>query len=190
MYLSQLENKRLTLRSNERGVCKGVGISLKSRTLKYLLCNSLSVGDGASDFCIPVQAAEYFGEEIRLSRLRPVFPKGCAKLLLGRPLFTEDGVFLGNLEDAEFSGHALVRLISDRGENYPSSMLVASSDALLLRKRPAFPLGQRIPAPFLDKKTGKRDGYVTKAFLAKAIERGNLVRLTLSLPPFELFDGE
>ena len=38
MLLSSLIGKRLFSNTTQRGVCTGIGISLKTHTVKYLLC--------------------------------------------------------------------------------------------------------------------------------------------------------
>lgn len=187
MYLSELENKTLLLRAAPRGVCRGVGISLKNFCVKYLLCAS-STSPTNIDFCLPLQAVESIDENIYLSRLRPAFPKNCARLFLGLPIFSQEGVYLGKLSDVQFDGFTAAKLFSDRKENYPIHSLIACSDALILRKNAPFPIGQAVPAPILSQINSKKDGLVTKPLLRAAIEKGALLSLTLSLPPFSL-DG-
>ena len=40
MQLSQLIDKNICAGKNTRGICVGVGLSLKSKAVKYLLCSS------------------------------------------------------------------------------------------------------------------------------------------------------
>lgn len=186
MYLSEFENKTLILRSAPRGVCRGVGVSLKTFSVKYLLCASLSNPTKDADFCLPLEAVESIDECISLSRLRPVFPKSCARLFLGLPVFSQDGVYLGKLTNVQFEGFIATKLFTDQNDFYPISSVIACSDAVILRKNVPFPLGQSVPAPVLSKINGKKDGLVTKPLLRAAIQKGALVALTLSLPPFSL----
>ena len=60
------------------------------------------------------------------------------------------------------------------------------SDAVILRKEQAYPLGQRIPAPILPLITEKYEPVVTRAVLRNATAKRTLVKLTLSLPPFSI----
>ena len=184
MYLSELENKPLYLLNNPRGICRGVGISLKNFSVKYLLCASPSNQTKNADFCIPLQAVENIDERITLSRLRPVFPKTCARIFCGMPIFSQDGVFLGKLTDVKLSGFIATKLFTDKNECYPINAILACSDAIILRKEAPFPLGQSVPAPILSQINGKSDGVVTKPVLRAAMQKGALVKLTLALPPF------
>ena len=186
MYLSELENKPLMLRFSPRGICRGVGISPKTFSVKYLLCASLSNATKNADFCLPLQAVESIDESILLSRLRPAFPKNCIRLFLGLPVFSQDGVYLGKIEDVKLDGFIATKLFTDQKETYPISSVIACSDAVILRKSAPFPLGQSVPAPILSLINGKKDGLVTKPLLRAAIQKGALVSLTLSLPPFSL----
>lgn len=184
MYLSKLENKTLFLRSKPCGVCRGVGISLKNFSVKYLLCASLSAPTQAADFCLPLQAVQSVGENVFLRYLRPVLPKNCARLFLGLPVFSQEGVYLGKLTDVELKGITATRLFTDQNKSYPISLTIACSDAIILRKNEPFPLGQSVPTPVLSKINGKNNGLVTKSLLRAAIQKSALVSLTLSLPPF------
>ena len=91
MELSYLIGKSVYAGSKRRGVCEGVGVSLKTGAVKYLFCSATS---GRTDFCVNVSAIEEIDEEIYLSRLRPVFPKNAVKILLGLPTYTNEGTFL------------------------------------------------------------------------------------------------
>ncbi len=184
MYLSNLVNKPLLLHSKPRGVCLGVGFSLKNFSVKYLLCTSQLSPSNTVDFCLPLQAVESIDEQIILSRLRPVLPQNCAKLFLGAPLFLEDGRYLGKLQDVVLDGFIVRKLFTDQGTSHPARALLACSDALILRKEIPFPLGQTPPTPLLSKLNGKQGGFVTKPLLRTAIQKGELIKLTLSLPPF------
>lgn len=185
MYLSELENKPLILRSTHRGVCRGIGVSLKNFSVKYLLCASPS-NQAKVDFCLPLQAVESIDEQISLSRLRPAFPQNCARLFLGLPVFSQEGVYLGKLTEVQLDGFIATRLFTDRKESYPIHSLIACSDAVILRKNAPYPIGQLVPAPILSKINAKKDRLVTKSLLRAAIEKGTLLSLTLSLPPFSL----
>jgi hypothetical protein len=183
MKLSDLCEKSIYTNKTFQGVCKGVGLSLKSHAVRYLLCAS-SPTQKNTDFSVGVNAVTEVNERISLSRLRPASPKGCAKVAIGVPVYSFEGGFLGKVADLDLFDFTATTLYTDRGETFPVTSIFACSDAVILRKEQPFPLGQRIPAPLLSLVTDKNDGVVTKQILRTAIERGTLVKLTLSLPPF------
>ena len=183
MKLSDLCEKSIYTNKTFQGVCKGVGLSLKSHAVRYLLCAS-SPTQKNTDFSVGVNAVTEVNERISLSRLRPASPKGCAKVAIGVPVYSFEGGFLGKVADLDLFDFTATTLYTDRGETFPVTSIFACSDAVILRKEQPFPLGQRIPAPLLSHVTHKTAGVVTKQILRTAIERGTLVKLTLSLPPF------
>lgn len=190
MFLSDLYNKSVVTQKTQKGVCLGIGISLKNQAVKYLLCSSQSsplVGDNSSssaDFSVNSSAVEDIGENIFLTRLRPVFPKNCAKLFLGLPVYSYEGVFLGTLTDVELDDFIATRLFI-HSACYPVTSVFACSDAVILRKEQPFPIGQRIPAPLLFD-FSSHTPIVTKPLLKEAVKQGKLIQFTLSLPPFYL----
>ena len=186
MLLSDITNKTVSVNTTPRGICRGIGLSLKSHAVRYLLCASTQAQENAIDFSVNVSAVSEIGDTIQLSRLRSVFPKNCVKIFIGRPVYSFDGLFLGKVEDLEIREFIATRLFTDRGEVYPITSVTACSDAVILKKEPPYPLGQRIPAPLLYLYTDKADSVVTKPILRGAIQKGALVKLTLSLPPFNL----
>ncbi len=183
MKLSNLIGKSVYAGSKRRGVCIGVGISLKNGTVKHLFCAAAS---GRTEFCVNVSSIEELDEEIYLSRLRPVFPKNTAKILLDLPVYTDEGVFLGNVKDMEMDEFTALHLETDKGERFPCAYITACTDAVLLRKKPPYPIGQRIPAPMLLDIFQNEGSIVSRSNLRKAIEKGALIKLTLSLAPFAL----
>lgn len=183
MRLSDLYEKRIFVNKTCRGVCRGVGFSLKSNAIKYLLCASSPTQSGV-DFSVSVSAIDTIGESITLSRLRPACPKGCAKMSVGLPIYSFDGGYLGEVVDLDIEDFIASRLFSNRGESFPITSVFACSDAVILRKEQPFPLGQRIPAPLISHVTDKNDAVVTRPVLKTAIRKSNLIRLTLALPPF------
>lgn len=185
MKLSELTGKHVFVGNNFKGVCLGVGISLKNCAVKYLLCCSAKAYislHAHADFAVNVSAIEEVGAQIRLSRLRPVHPKNCAKIFGGLPVFSFEGAFLGKLHDLEIQDFTATRLYTDRNKSFPALCIAACTDALLLRKEQPYPLGQRIPAPLV---LPINEPVVTKSVLRTASENGKLIRLTLSLPPFD-----
>lgn len=185
MLLSAITEKTIRVGDTTHGVCRGVGLSLKSHAVKYLLCSSLST-QTTPDFAVGVSAVSKIAENVTLSRLRAVYPKSCAKITLGAPVYSFEGGYLGKVADLEMRDFVATRLFTDRNEIFPVTALFACSDAVILKKEQPYPLGQRIPAPMLSLVTDKKDSVVTKPILRTAIEKGTLIGFTLSLPPFAL----
>jgi len=181
--LSDLSEKNVYANKNFCGVCRGVGISLKSHAVRYLLCASTPTQSSA-DFSVGIGTVISVGDSIILSRLRPSCPKSCAKISIGLPIYSFEGGYLGTVSDLDVVDFIATTLYTDRGETFPVTALFACSDAVILRKEQPYPLGQRIPAPMLPLVTTKTDSVVTKAVLRTASAQGSLVKLTLSLPPF------
>ena len=182
MLLSTITDKTVYLNKTPRGVVKGVGISLKTHAVKYLLCaNSQSA---RAHFALPVSAVASIDEQVFLSRMRPVLPKNCACLFIGLPVYAYDGAYLGKITELEMKNFAATLFYTDVGHDFPVSVIAACSDAVLLKKEQVYPLGQRIPAPVISQYLSKADGVVTKPVLRCAMQKSSLVKLTLSLPPF------
>ena len=190
MLLTDLIFKPILVRESRRGISIGVGVSLKNYAVKYLFCNSCSPQNSSADslsqadFAVHISAVQSIMKtHVSLSSLRPVFPKSCAKLTLGKPVYTQSGEMLGVLQNLEIENGIAVMLHTEKG-SFPSSSICAVSDAILLKKSTPYPIGQRIPAPHEHDFLTNKDALVTKAILKKAIEKGALIKLTLSLPPF------
>ena len=207
MYLTDFISKHIYVGKTLRGVCLGLGISPKSFAVKYLLCISGKEGKTAAyaancdcderqkyafvqnketDFVVNLSAVEDVETDIRLSRLRLVFPKNCWKVFLGTPIFAADGNFLGRLANAEIAGERIVRLIADNGAAFSPTLLTACADVLILRKEQPYPLGQRIPAPAILHISDGKEGVVSKSILKSVIQKSTLIRFTLSLSPFSM----
>ena len=183
MKLSDFHDKNIYTNKTFQGVCRGVGLSLKSHAVRYLLCASTPT-QTTTDFSVGVNTVTEVNDRILLSRLRPASPKGCAKIAIGLPVYSFEGGFLGVVADLDLHDFTATTLYTDRGESFPITSIFACSDAVILRKEQPYPLGQRIPAPLLSLVTDKNDGVITKQILRTAIEKKSLVKLTLSLPPF------
>ena len=186
MLLSQLIYKELRHREKSRGICLGIGISLKNYGLKYLLCRSGAAPCWASAD-LYIQANALLGvsnASLSLRAFRPVAPKPHAKLFIGKPVYTQNGESLGRLKDVEFCNLTATRIFTEKG-SYPIRAVYAVADAVILKKEQPFPLGQRIPAPMLCDVLQKNEPVVTRSVLKRAIAKSSLIRLTLSLPPFE-----
>lgn len=185
MKLSQLHGKSLFVGNTFRGVCRGVALSLKSQAVKYLLCASTQT-QSVTDFSVGVSAVTEIADGIQLSRLRPCYPKSCAKISIGLPVYSFEGGYLGVVTDLDLNDFVATKLYTDRGDVLPLTSVFACSDAVILRKEQAYPLGQRIPTPLLSSFTDKSEALVTKPILRVAIRNKSLIKLTLSLPPFNM----
>ena len=177
MLFSQFVSKILYLDGDMRGTCLGVGVSKKNFAIKYLLC---SHGDNARpDFALPISALHSIGiHALTLSRIRPAIPKNVFKILPHKPVYSQDGVYLGVLQDVEFKNGVATKLIVKPDLQISFSCVQAVADAILLRKSLNYPLGQRIPS--------NNQTLVTKTLLKRAIEQKGLIHLTLSLQPFSM----
>ncbi len=191
MLLSSIIGKRILSDTTPRGVCTGVGISLKTLTVKYLLCcNDVENAKQRVDFALPFSCVTSVDEVcVHVSKARAVFPKTCAYVFLQKPVFSFDGVYFGRLRDFRFSltndgSFTAATLYTDTGETFAASGVYAFSDAVILKKDRPYPLGQRIPAPIVSHYGGKNQTVVSKTVLRRAIEKSELIKLTLSLPPF------
>lgn len=183
MLLSSLVGKNICVGKTVRGVCLGVGIAPKSFAVKYLLC-ARSAQSKSVDFSVGASAVQEIGTDISLSRLRTVLPKNCDKIFIGQPVYLNEGVYLGKLSDMELVSFTATRLFTDRQTTHSVLSVVACSDAVILKKEQAFPLGQRIPATVVSKICDRNEGVVTRSVLKNAAKKGALVRFTLSLAPF------
>ena len=182
MFLSTLTGKTLYLNKIPRGVVKGVGVSLKNHAVKHLLCGNPH--SARTHFALPISAIVSIDENVHLSRLRPVLPKNCACLFIGLPVYAYNGGYLGKITELEINNFVATLLHTDTGLEFPVSAIAACSDAVLLKKEQPYPLGQRIPAPFISLLSAKQDGVITKPVLRAAMQKNSLVKLTLALPPF------
>ncbi len=182
MFLSELIDKEIIVGKNVKGVCKGVGFSLKNHAVKYLLC-----ANSSADFCVSAASVESVGEHVRLSKLRPVHPQKCACVFINSPVYSFEGNYLGKITDLALHEFVATQLFTDQDAVYPVSAIIACQDAVILRREQPYPLGQRIPAPVLSLLSDKKDSVVTKSILRAAIQKGALIELTLSLPPFSTF---
>ena len=187
MYLSDLVGRIVSVKGNPKGVCLGIGVSLKTYAIKYLFCAN-EKNKSSQSFAITFSSVEVLDEAIHLSSLRPVYPKNCARLFPGTPIYSPLGENLGFLSDAEIRNFHLETLFNGDGTSYSITAVAACSDAIILKKEQPYPIGQRIPAHSISISDGK-SGIVTKPVLKKALQKGALIRFTLSLPPFSLFEN-
>lgn len=183
MFLRDFVNKNITVNGKKKGVCIGIGISLKTFSIKYLLCSLTSMQK--TDFAVSFSSLLNVGdEEISLNKLRSVLPNACVQLYPDLPCYFEDGVYVDNLEDIRFENGVALQIYTTGGFVFPANALLACADALLLRKKQPYPLGQPIPAHTLPMLKVKSSPLVTKRVLKDSIAKGKLIALTLSLAPF------
>lgn len=189
MYVSTLVGKRVFSRSAERGVCVGVGVSLKTFVVKYLFYQPLHERANVL-FALPfarVCAAD--GLCLQADGVRALSPKGCAPFRLRLPVFTAEGVAVGQVADLSITEgqdgeYRAEFMVLDGGKTIAADEIAVYADAVLLKKSRPYPLGQRIPAPILSLFSDKNQPFVSKAALRRAVERNDLIKFTLSLPPF------
>jgi len=181
MLLSKLVGKRVYTNDKCKGVCVGVGVSLKTYEVKYLLCseNVNATPFSPADYAVNFRQIARIDEQIVLSSLRPVLAKGCAKIYLARPVYASDGSFVGNVTELEIKKGVAIRLRTN-GRSFPLSAVNACTDAVLLKKDTPYPIGQPIASTAVTNSV-----VVTKSVLREAIAKSSLIRLTLSLSPFE-----
>lgn len=185
MLLSELIQKRVYSGNAFKGYCVGIAVSLKTQAVKYLLCSSSNHPfSDQVDFCVNFSAVSGIHTDIHLTRVRPVFPKNCAKVFLNKPVFNDAGSYVGTICDGSLNEFTLEKLFCDNGNSFSLSSVAAFSDAVILKKEAPYPLGQRIPAPLLSRFNGQNGSIVTKSTLRAAMENKSLIRLTLSLAPF------
>ena len=186
MLLSEIIGKPVYCGNLVRGTLCGICLSLSTRTVKYLLCKTAEK-PANTEFCVSIANVQKIEDGVYLKRIKTVLPKNCARVFLNRPVYTEQGEYLGYFSDLQLDGFIATYLFISGGKRYPASALSAVSDALILKKTPTYPIGQRIPAsPVIEylSKNGQNSPVVTRAVLKTAIQSEKLISLTLSLPPF------
>ncbi len=182
MLLTELIGKHIYSGKNLRGTITGVCVSLKSKAVRYLLCQT-APKTARAEFAVSVSSVERIDEVVTLKRLKTLFPKNCSRLFLNRPIYTDEGDYVGYLADAEVDGFTLTGVIVGNGKRYAAACVSALSDAVILKKAPPYPIGQTIPAPYVSI-FSKQSATVTRAILKEAIRQKRLVDFTLSLSPF------
>ncbi len=187
MLLSDISDKNIYVNKQQKGVCRGIGISLKTQLVKYLLCSSTAnTPNYYADMPIGISAVKEFFPHILLKSGRISHPKSCGKLFIGLPVFFFDGTFLGNVVDVEIENLIATKILTNQGNYYSVSCITACSDAVILKKEQPFPIGQRIPAPLIP--IYANTPIVTKSVLKEAVKCGTLIKLTLALSPFQHFN--
>ena len=155
----------------KRGVCLGVYFAKKTGKIKHLFCAI----DDDKTVVIPVNAIDELAHDgIYLKNLRAAVPNQCARLTPFLPTYSTVGKYLGRLNDVETEALTLTKLVVGEEKLSPLSV-VAVSDALILDKL-TYPVG-------IWSKT--ESTIVSKKLLKEKIRQGELIRFTLSLPPFK-----
>lgn len=165
--------KTIYLNKTPRGQCQSIGFSSKTGTIKYLFCSTYERADFVINTNSVLSVHEY---GIELSHLRPVVPKNTLKIFLGQPVYTYNGIDLGNILAIKQENFILQTIVTDKNIRIPFTAIQACNDAVILRKKLPYPLGQRIPAT--------TPQTVTRPILRSAIQEKSLIKFTLSLAPF------
>ena len=147
---------------------------MKSKAVRYLICEQ----DG-SEFSVPVGNLERVEKEgVFLKRTRTAAPKNCARLCKNLPVYLETGEFLGTLVDLEMENFVVLSLITNDEKRHRATSVSGVRDAVIMKKPPLFPLGERLPEPFA---SFYDEPVVTRPVLKKVVERGELVPTTSAL---------
>ena len=183
MLLSELIDKRIIVSNVPRGTCIGVGISKKDGKIKYLCCTETN--NKQARFFIPISCLSLIeNEALHLQNRRAVFPNKCVYLRNGLNVYTTQGEFLGVLQNAHWKNDVLTALTIDN-KRIPFCAVSAIGDIVLIQNTQRFPLGQPIPDHYKTENTTPIYA-VTKTLLKNAIQEQSLIRLTLSLSPFNV----
>ena len=167
--------KTIHLNDAPRGICCALGVSLKTGLIKYLYCKT----DDGAEFAINATALTSVTPfSLLCSTLRPVIPKNAVKLFLGQPVYASTGKFLGNLTAVKQDCLRILSLTTSQKCTFPLQCVGACNDAIILRKKLPYPLGQRVHTPTKQ--------CVTRPLLRTAIAQNELIQFTLSLAPFHL----
>lgn len=156
----------------KRGVCLGVYVSKKTGLIKSLLCSI----DDEKTVHIPMSQMERIDEktgEIYFKNLRTAIPNQCVRLTPFLPVYSNEGRYLGRLDGVLTEGITVTKLIVGK-RKYPVCAIDGVSDVAILKPVP-YPLGEW-------SKTEEQN--VSRKLLKEKIGRGELIRFTLSLPPF------
>ena len=165
--------KTIYCNNTPRGQCQSIGFSSKTGAIKYLFCSTYERADFVINTNAVLSVHEY---GIELSHLRPVVPKNVLKLFLGQPIYSYNGIALGNILEIKEENFILQAIITDKNIRIPFTAIQACNDVVILRKKLPYPLGQRISAT--------APQTVTRPILRSAIQEKSLIKFTLSLAPF------
>ena len=184
MLLSEIVGKNVYSGKALRGVCRGVCLSLKSRAVKYLLCSSEPAQNDYTEFSVGIGCIGSVEDTVVLKRLRTAIPKNCVRFFTGRPVYSEEGQYLGITSDLVMENFTATKLVTDTGEVYSAAAIAALGDAVILKKEPYFPLGMLVNSDIPASPEPIREGtLVNRGTLRTAIASGRLIRLTVNLLP-------
>lgn len=189
MLLSEIVGKNVYSGKSLRGVCRGVCLSLKSRAVKYLLCSNEPAQNDYTEFSVSVGCIGSVEDTVTLKRLRTAIPKNCVRFFTGRPVYSEEGAYLGITSDLVMENFTATKLVTDTGKIYSAAAISALGDAVILKREPLFPLGTRVQCDIPASPEPIREGtIVNRGTLRTAISSGRLIRLTVNLlpPPYSL----
>lgn len=119
MLLSEIVGKNVYSGKALRGICRGVCLSLKSRAVKYLLCSREPAQNDYTEFSVGVSCIGDVDDCVRLKRLRTAIPKNCVRFFTGRPVYSEEGMYLGVTADLVMENFTAMKLITDTGKLIP-----------------------------------------------------------------------
>lgn len=185
MLLSEIVGKNVYSGKALRGVCRGVCLSLKSRAVKYLLCSrETPQSNDYTEFSVGVGCIGSVEDAVILKRMRTAVPKNCVRFFTGRPVYSEEGAYLGIASDLVMENFTATKLVTDTGKTYSASAISALGDAVLLKREPVFPLGRLVVKDLPAAPEPIREGtVVNRGTLKAAIASGVLIRLTSGLLP-------
>ena len=173
LSLGEIPKLRLTTLLNKPVVCAdgallpvgGVTFTLSSGKIRHIIVKMGAAlqSEDVSELYLPFSTARFSAWRIAPASDRTCSPKGTQRLILGKPFYTENGVF--------------------SAEN-----LYAAGDALLFRLPEPYPIGQKIPVnTHAQTRTGTSVRFskqVTRAALHCFLREGRLIEFTTSLPLF------
>ena len=184
MLLSEIVGKNVYSGKALRGVCRGVCLSLKSRAVKYLLCSSEPAQNDYTEFSVGIGCIGSVEDTVVLKRLRTAIPKNCVRFFTGRPVYSEEGQYLGITSDLVMENFTATKLVTDTGKVYSAAAIAALGDAVILKKEPYFPLGMLVNSDIPASPEPIREGtLVNRGTLRTAIASERLIRLTVNLLP-------
>ena len=185
MFLKNLIGLPVFVGAKQRGILQGVFLSNKSKSVKYLLC-LIQQNGRQNPLTVSVSALERLDDAVVLKQARSTLPKNASLFQLDKPVYTENGEYLGLTRDLELEKLTAIALHTEQSV-LPTTSILALGDAVLVKKHEPFPLGQRIPASALVSfSISDSSPLVTKAILKNAIREKRLIAFTLSLPPFNV----
>lgn len=159
----------------KRGVCLGVYISKKNAQIKYLFCSL----DDDKTVNVPLCSIDHIDDlgAIYLKNLRSAFPNYCARLTPYLPVYSDEGKYIGRLDDLICENLTVAKLLVS-GKKFPALAIDGLCDVVLLKTLP-YPLGEW---------SKEENGGVSRRILKDKIKQGELIKFTLSLAPFSVPD--